>query len=433
MRALRVAPVVVAVLLGGALAWWSTASSLRDGGVPSADISRVSHSIEFFEGRLAADPQNYLVLQKLIDRYVHRFALAADLMDVARADALARELVKRGPDTVTALSRQATILLMQHRFAEAFVAASHAVAYDSTDLDALGAMYDAALAGGNYGAAEWALERLPGNALETLVRRAYWAEGMGDGATASRSFGRVCRQLERSARPQHVRAWCLVELGGLEHGHFGARAARARYREALMVLPGYRAAIEGLADLAQAEGRWSDALRLYQQIAVEAHPDLYLRLAEVYRAIGDSGSAGRATERFLDVAGRPEHEPLYGVPLISYLTTQGTEASLDRAYALARRETERRPTMASFDTLGWVLFLQGRHREALVASNASRTWGAPSATMNYHRALILEANDREAEALALYAAATADPGRLEPEARWHFHSNPRLRQGGERT
>jgi hypothetical protein len=51
---------------------------------------------------------------------------------------------------------------------------------------------------------------------------------------------------------------------------------------------------------------------------------------------------------------------------------------------------------------------------ALAAADRARSWGAPSPTMAYHRARILEALGRHSEAAPLLRLALARPSLLEP-------------------
>jgi tetratricopeptide (TPR) repeat protein len=187
------------------------------------------------------------------------------------------------------------------------------------------------------------------------------------------------------------------------------------YSRALEVVPGYRAAVEGLADLAYAADDRQRAEALYRRIAVDAHPDLYLRLAELRRAHGDSAGASRWEREFLRVATAPGAEPLYG-RCLALLWAERPETR-DRALAVARRDLARRPTIESWDALAWVLYRRGTTVEALAASDRAQAWGAPSPTIEYHRGRILEALGRHDEAATWLLRATADRRLLDPGAR----------------
>ncbi|HEV2149357.1 MAG TPA: tetratricopeptide repeat protein, partial [Longimicrobiaceae bacterium] len=153
-----------ALLAAGALVAAGTALAVQaagPGGVSpgdaGAEVAALSRSIDFFERRLAGDPENFLAAGHLAERYVLRYRLAADEADVRRAEAVARRAVDVSPDPAGALARLSSIHLAQHEFAEALTAAERAVGEDPSDAPALGALFDAAMASGRYERAEWAL------------------------------------------------------------------------------------------------------------------------------------------------------------------------------------------------------------------------------------------------------------------------------------
>ncbi len=408
-------------ILAAALA--AAAAACRPGGPAAdrvstaADTSIVSRSIVFFETRLAADSNNYLVAGRLATRYLTRFGLAADLGDLARAEALARRLAVLSPDRAAALSRLSGVLLAGHQFAGALAAAREAVAADPGDEDARGAVFDAALAGGRYQEAEDALAAMRPGSLGTLVRRAYWLDQTGQVRGARESMDRVCRRLEESAAPPATVAWCLTELAGLVHQESGERGAEAILRRAVRVQPGYRGAIESLADLALVRGEWETAYPLYRRIAAAAHPDLYLRLGEVAAKLGRSAEREAWHRRFVEATTKPDREALFGAELALFLLERNAPGDRDSALAIARREIVRRPTGQSHDLLAWVHLRRGEAEPALVASDRAMALGSPSPGHQYHRGRILEALGRGGEAKALLRAAEEQRSLLPPHAR----------------
>ncbi len=313
---------------------------------PLADTAVTSRSIAFFEGRLAREPDNLLVIRQLVARLMTRFAVGAELSDVERADSLSRILVARDRSRVAALSRLVGVSLAQHRFVEARAAAHQAVALDSTDAAALGAMFDASLAGGDYAAARWALSRLPAGDMASEVRQAQWADTRGDAVTAVSKMSRVCRRLDDSHRPAATVAWCLVELARMELNAVDTTEARVLFDRAFRQLPGYRGGAEGLADLAFAEGRFRQAVKLYRSIAAPAHPDLYLRLSESHAALGDSMAANYYRSRFLAIAGDPDQRQLFGLMLAKSLAQSADPTDKETALEILLVEAERRPALA---------------------------------------------------------------------------------------
>jgi len=386
----------------------------------TSDTAITSRSIAFFERRLARDPENFMIAGQLVARYFMRFQVAADLADIRRAEVVARSVLPLVSDTAGAYARLGVVYLTQHKFAEAYDVARRAVAWNPRNQEALGLLFDAGMATGRYAVAESTLDRLTPGRLPYELRLAHLLTARGRLDGAYHAMDHACRQLARAeVRPQAV-AWCLTELAKIQHAREGEAPAAALYERALRVQPGYRAALEGLADLAYGRGDWARAARLFQRIAVDAHPDLYLRLAEVHRALGEPAAADDWERAFLRVARAPGAEALYAHPLALWYA--GRPMTLDTAVAIAQRDVRRRPAVESWDVLSWILFRRGEWTQALAASDRARSWGAPSPTMEYHRARILEALGRKAEAAPLLRLALMRPSLLEPHVLWELRA-----------
>ena len=384
------AGLALAGLMGTALALSRPVLPPR-GAFAEPDVTVLDGAIAFFEDRLGKDPTNPLLAAHLASRYMSRFGLVAELRDVERAEGLARRLVQLSPDQSRASTRLSGTLLARHAFGDALDAARAAVAADSADGDAWGALYDAAFAAGNYAEAERALTRLePGVARR--VREAFWLSARGETEGAAARLREACRTIGGWDGRETTAAWCLTELAHLELARKGPSAADALYGAALEAFPGYRAAVEGLAGLAHARGDWDEAERLYGLIAVDAHPDLYLRLAETRRMRGDPDGKAAWEREFLRVAEAPGAEPLYAHPLALYYAQR--PETRDSALAVALRDVGRRPTVESWDVLAQVRLRRGEVEEALAASDRAFAWGAPSPGMQVHRGWILSALGR---------------------------------------
>ena len=360
----------LAALLGSA-GLGATLVRSRETASPTLSPERREAGIAFFEARWAADGRDYLAGRQLVQRYVARFGVEADLADLGRAESAATHLVAVAPDPARSWSRVSAVQLMQHKFAPALAAAEAAVRADSGDAEAWGALVDAALAAGRYAQAQGALRRLPPREVGTLTRWAAYHAARGAPRRAIPFQDRACRALARANASGLARAWCLTELAGMEGMVHGPEAERARLREALVALPGYRGALESMAGVAAAREDWREAHRLYLAVATDAHPDLYLRLGEVSRRLGLAEQAAAWESRFEAAALAPGREPLYGPEIARWLLGKGRA---EEALAVARREVERRPTIESWQLLATVLCARGQHADALRALDQAAGW-----------------------------------------------------------
>ena len=404
------AGVLAAVSLPGALGARRAASA-------SALESRVlSRDIAFLERRVATDPDNWLLAGHLADLYARRFQEDADLTDVARAETLARAALTLRASTPSAHARLGAILLTQHRFAEAYDVARAAVSFDAPGDAALAVFVDAARAVGAYGAADSALARLTPGTFAAAVRSA--RNGGSDAARrAARRVGRACERLEELGASRDLRAWCLTRLAAAEHGRAGADAAEEWLQRALAVRPTHRGAIESLADMAYARGEWRRAKALYSRILADAHPDLFLRLAEVDRALGLERSAAKFEKRFLVLATSPGAEALNALPLAVYYARTGRCYDAAR---LARGELAGRRSADALETVAWTRFECGDTRGAATLLAEADGLAGLSNSGQYLDALLLQHRGERTAAHNRLLQATADPTLLDHNALHHL-------------
>ncbi|MBL8986594.1 MAG: hypothetical protein JNJ80_10000 [Gemmatimonadetes bacterium] len=382
---------------------------------PALSDLALDRAIGYLDSLLARDPGNPIVAAQIAGRLVLRFGRSADLRDLERAEGLAVTAQRLARDTAAATARVAGIRLMRHDFSGALQAAREAVAANPASSDAQGILLEAALAAGDTLAASEAAHRLDRRSAEGRIRYGLWLDARGHGEAALRQLNAACSALDRSGGLADGVAWCWTQHANLVRAQRGAGPARALYRDVLARFPGTRGAAEGLAAIAVAEGDLGGAARLLGPLLSDAHPDLYLRLAEIRRKEGDREEAASLTDRFLRAVTAPDAEPLFGNLLALHYLESADPALRDSALALARRDVARRPTADTWDLLGWVLLARGDWVGALAASDRAVALGPLSPAAGYHRARILEASARPIEAAELLAAARARLDLLPPD------------------
>ena len=187
------------------------------------------------------------------------------------------------------------------------------------------------------------------------------------------------------------------------------------YSRALEVVPGYRAAVEGLADLAYTADDRQRAEALYRRIAVDAHPDLYLRLAELRRSAATrlahpDGSANSCAWR------RLRARSLFYGRWLALLWAERPEKTWDRALAVARRDVARRPRSRAGTR--WPGCSTGAAKPSKPSLRRTARWrGARRARRSNTIAVDPEALGRHDEAATWLLRATADRRLLDPGAR----------------
>lgn len=361
-------------------------------------------NIAEFERRYEG-PYDLLIGSRLADAHTTRFSASADPADLERALELTTELAETWPENPGIRNRLASLYITAHRFGDAFQIASEAVRADSANQGALGVLFDASMAMGEYRAAGSALAALERDSFGRYIREARWLDARGENREAKRLMRRACERIEGTSTNRLVVAWCFTRMADLASG----AAVPAWHERALAAWPDYRGVREARADAAFAEGRWDDARDLYMTLRSDAHPDIYLRLAEVAAMNGDDEATAAWNDRFVTTAGAPEDEALYAQPLAVYLARHGNPAE---AVDVMRREIERRPSIESHALLAWALLVAGRPGEALAQARMAAEWGEPTAEARLLQALALDALGRSAEAAPLRVASATAPADL---------------------
>jgi tetratricopeptide (TPR) repeat protein len=178
-------------------------------------------------------------------------------------------------------------------------------------------------------------------------------------------------------------------------------------------LPFYEGQLLGHLD------RWREALNAMDVSADLAAryqpsfltPEFYFQHGVVAERSGEQDAAARHFLACLDLD--PEHSPA-----LNYLGYMWAERGVNLAEAekLIRRAVAREPDNPAYlDSLGWVLYQQGRYHEALAPlERASQlAAGDPDATIEEHRGDVLQKLGRRTEAVKAWENAATLPGASE--------------------
>lgn len=386
---------------------------------PELEARVLMETIDAYQRRLHGDPRNPIVSAALVRHHMAAFQLDNDIGHLERAATLAEGLLPTALDRASAYARVAAARLALHDFRGALDAARSAVAADSSDKAALGTLFDATIAVGAYEEAARTLTTLletHADALATRLRQARYLEAHGAPDEAFARFEPACRRLRSRAVRRQLVAWCETILGELEGAAGHSDREVAWYHRALETQPGYLPAVERLAMVAYRRSEWKRAAELYRRIATDAHPDLYLRLAEVLRALGDEEGATRHETHFLDLVSSPGARAFQAHELALFLSSRADRR--DEALDVIMRDVAERRSVEALEVLAWVRWTRGELTKAFDASIEARSWGQPDATSDYTLARILSEMGRAEEARRLFERALLDPSTLAPHARW---------------
>jgi tetratricopeptide (TPR) repeat protein len=382
----------VALLLGGL-----SANGVSRGG-PAGHVSSGQLAAGFAAGDtqslvlrlqdgLRARPTNIRGLDLLGLAYQQRARETGDPGYYAKSHGVLHRALALAPRDLDATSGLASLELSRHRFARALALGRTAVRISPTTARNHGIVGDALLELGRYTEAFREFDTMarlkPG--VSSYARVAYARELLGhlDGARDALLLAR-----DAAADEPEPFAWTETQLAKLELGRGRVALASAHLHSALLAFPGYVYALDALAQVNVARGRFARATALERR-AVETIPlpqfvGLYGDLLHVtghQRAARLQYATEEAIRRLLRANGvRTDLETAlfdvdHGIRLRATLT-------------LARAAQHARPSIDGDDVLAWALARNGRCGEALGYSKLALRLGTRDTAKLFHRAEI---------------------------------------------
>jgi len=321
---------------------------------------------------------------------LERARLTGDVASYARAGRALEEAVMLAPRDPEPRALLAGVRFTTHDFLGAFELADRIYEGDR-NLGALAVRGDAELELGRYDEAAADYRVLAGarpDDSSTLIRLSRLAFLQGGAAQAARLAANAERAATREGAFGASRSWYAAHHGrlSLEAGHYD-EAARS-YRRAVEAAPDYHVAISGLAGARAAQGRFDDAIRLYElAVALVPEPASLAALGDLYAATGDDRAAA---DRYATVEAiatlQAVNRRLYDRQLALFRADHGGD--LDEALEVARQGLETRRDVYGYDVLAWVLFRLGRPDEARDAIDKALAMGTPDARLWFHAGMI---------------------------------------------
>ena len=398
-RILIAAAVLAAVaggaLFGGALRTTSTASSASLAGAQAAEDFKSGFALDATTASLVADLQSRLQASPNDEHsyallglaYEQRARETGDPSWYSKAEGVLRRALALDPKDSLAMGGLGSLALSRHRFRDALALGERARTLNPYSAQPWGVIGDAQVELGRYRQAFASFDRMnklrPG--LSSYARVSYGRELIGHTAGAIRAMKLAVDAATGGAEPT---AWTHVQLGKLYVNHGRYAAAEREYRLALQAFPGYAYALDALAQVLGATGRYRQAIAAERQ-AVDAIPlpQYVAALGDLYRVTGRSGPALRqydligAIERLLNANGVKTD-----LEIALFQVDHGI--ALRHALARARIAHAERPSIDGADLLAWALARNGRCAEALPYSQAALRLGTQDALKFFHRGMI---------------------------------------------
>jgi tetratricopeptide (TPR) repeat protein len=380
-----------------------------------------ARALQGAQASVARNPKDAAGYAGLGAAYFQRARETGDVSDYQLAEDSLRkslDLVSADFSADDALGTMAEVCMGEHRFADALRYAQKALSLGTGDLSPFAIVGDAYADMGEYDKAAIAYGRLTPRDMTLAPRAAYARDSRlsylrfvaGDTAGAIALMKAAVTEGVEAQLPAENMAWLYYELGEYETQAGDAAQADAAYLAALNTHPGDYRALAALGKLRANNGRFAEAIVLYQRaIAVVPMPTFISELGDLYAKTGDQTNARKqyALVEYIGLLGHI-NQVLHNRDLAIFYADH--DLKLDEAVDLARKELEVRHDVYTWDALSWALYKNGRLAEAAKASENATRLGTRDALILFHAGMIAQGlGNREQARTELNEALKINP------------------------
>jgi tetratricopeptide (TPR) repeat protein len=384
----------------------------QDGWSASGDSDRAVAQSQY---KIRRSPNNPSAYHQLGDAYIQKARESGDPTYFELAEQALRKSLSLNPEQSGSRRHLAHVMAARHDFAAAAAEAEMAVAVDPSDADAHGVLGDAYLEMGKLEQAEQAYKRMISlkENLAAYSRLSGLKSLRGDHGGAASDLKKAIELGQEQNQPTESIAWAQWQLASDYFSQGNLAEAENRFQKALQTYPNYYRALAGLAQVRAAEGRYDEAIALYQK-AIGAVPALeYIAaLGDVYEKVG-RGDDARKQYQLVEHIGKLSaiNKATYNRELAYFYGDH--DIKLTEALELAKRELEYRQDIYAYDLLAWSLYKNGKTEDARDAIEIALKLGTKDAKLFYHAGMIYHAlGAKEKAAEFLSRAIATNP---------HFH------------
>jgi tetratricopeptide (TPR) repeat protein len=359
------------------------------------------HSIHSAQAAVARSPKDANAYASLGAAYFQHARETGDVSDYQLAEQSllkSLDLVSADFSADAALGTMAEVCMGEHRFADAITYAQKALSLGTGDVSPFAIIGDAYADMGAYDKAAIAYGRLTPRDMTLSPRAAYARDSRlsylkfisGDTAVAISLMNIAVAEGIEAQLPSENLAWLYYELGEFLTQTGDAASADADYLAALNIHPGDYRALAALGKLRANNGRYAEAILLYQKaIAVVPMPIFISELGDLYAKSGNQVEAQKQYQ-LVEYIGLLGHinQVLHNRDLALFYADH--DIKLSEALDLARKELEVRRDVYTWDVLAWTLYKNGKFAEASEASDKALKYKTRDALLLFHAGMIAE-------------------------------------------
>jgi tetratricopeptide (TPR) repeat protein len=375
----------------------------------SAAASNAERLIAQAQYKIQRNPNNAQAYLELGDAYVLKGRESGDMSQFELAEKALRKSLAINPQQSGALRHLAHVLSSRHDFADAAQEAQKAIALNANDADAHGVLGDAYLDMGQYDEAERSYKAMLGlkESLASYSRMSGLKSLKGDRAGAVADLKKAIELGIEQDQPGESIAWAQWQLG-MEHFALGRlQDAEKEITAALKYQPNYHRALAGIAQVRAAQGKYEEAVDLYQKtLAAIPFPEYAAALGDVYQKLKRQTEAQKQYD-LVQYIGKLSalNQALYNRELAYFYCDH--DLKLAEALVLAQNEIKIRQDIQGYDLLAWSLYKNGQSEEAKTAMGEALKLGSQDAKLFFHAGMIDKSLGENAKARDFFQRALA--------------------------
>ncbi len=376
-----------------------------------AAATPTDEAIRMYQLMLLHRPADYAIYTKLGSLYVQKARETGDIAYYDLAEqALRKSLALKSEGNYQAHTYLAVIFQVKHQFSKAILYAERAIKMAPADSYAYGILGDSYREQGEYARAAAAYDKMlrlePSLFSYGRLSLLQWLRGETDGAMQSMRQA-VQLGIKRDRSKEYI-AWAQMQLGDFHFSVGDLGKAEEYYIASLITYPGYHASTFGLANVRVAQGRYPEAITLYEKaLGIIELPQYAASLGDLYRKLGRTKEA----QKQYDLVGyvgqlNPINKIVYNRALAYFYADH--DMNVQGALERARRELEIRRDIYTYDVLAWALYRNGNHHEALAAITEALKLGTKEARLLFHAGMIHRhlGDTKQAKSYLIRALAT---------------------------
>jgi len=352
----------------------------------SAAAAPSSPTLRFLEDRVESDPLDSAAQNRLTILYITRMRETGELawLDRAAQSAHASLVAVAPAQNPSGLAALALVEFESHHFREALALAQQSYAIDAHNNGALATAGDAQLELGNYAEAQSIYEKLKadGSTPALRARLARLVELKGDNQQA-------IELLRQNVGVPGETEWQRIRLGEIYFRTGNLEKAAEQYEAAQKLNPESFLVREHLAELRGAQGKFDEAIALYQKvIACVPRAEFFQALGDVYSFVGKTIEAKRwyalAQDAYLKSV--EQGNAHYYHHLAGFYSD--TQDNPPEALRWARKDLEVRHSVYAHDSLAWALYRNGEFVRAVEEMQRALELGTQDAHLLFHAGMI---------------------------------------------